>query len=106
MIKRVAQRMMDAEVEAVCGAGYGEVSAERVNSRDGYRRRDWDTRAGIVELAIRKLWQGTSYPERRLEWRRAERALAIMVATSYMLGVSTRQVESQAGRSWASRRSA
>lgn len=43
MIKGFAQRMMDAGVETVCGAGYGEVSAERVNSRNGYRRRDWDT---------------------------------------------------------------
>jgi transposase-like protein len=63
MIKGFAQRMMDAEVEAVCGAGYGEVSTERVNSRNGYRRRDWDTRAGTVELAIPKLRQGSYFPE-------------------------------------------
>ena len=94
MIKGFAQRMMDAEVEAVCGAGYGEVSAERVNSRNGYRRRDWDTRAGTVELAIPKLRQGSYYPEWLLERRRrAERALATVVATSYLLGVSTRRVE-------------
>ena len=94
MIKGFAQRMMDAEVEAVCGAGYGEVSTERVNSRNGYRRRDWDTRAGTVELAIPKLRQGSYYPEWLLERRRrAERALATVVATSYLLGVSTRRVE-------------
>jgi putative transposase len=94
MIKGFAQRMMDAEVEAMCGAGYGEVSPERVNSRNGYRRRDWDTRAGTVELAIPKLRQGTYYPEWLLERRRrAERALATVVATSYLLGVSTRRVE-------------
>ena len=94
MIKGFAQRMMDAEVEAVCGAGYGEVSPERVNSRNGYRRRDWDTRAGTVELAIPKLRQGSYYPEWLLERRRrAERALATVVATSYLLGVSTRRVE-------------
>ena len=46
MIKGFAQRMMDAEVEELCGAGYGEVSPDRVNSRNGYRRREWDTRAG------------------------------------------------------------
>jgi transposase-like protein len=86
--------MMDAEVEAVCGAGYGEVSPERVNSRNGYRRREWDTRAGTVELAVPKLRQGTYYPEWLLERRRrAERALATVVATSYLLGVSTRRVE-------------
>ena len=94
MIKGFAQRMMDAEVEAVCGAGYGEVAPERVNSRNGYRRREWDTRAGTVELAIPKLRQGTYYPEWLLERRRrAERALATVVATSYLLGVSTRRVE-------------
>ena len=94
MIKGFGQRMMDAEVESVCGAGYGEVSNGRVNSRDGYRRRDWDTRAGTVELAIPKLRQGSYYPEWLLERRRrAERALATMVATSYLLGVSTRRVE-------------
>jgi putative transposase len=94
MIKGFAQRMMDAEVEAVCGAGYGEVSPERVNSRNGYRRREWDTRAGTVELAVPKLRQGTYFPEWLLERRRrAERALATVVATSYLLGVSTRRVE-------------
>jgi transposase-like protein len=94
MIKGFAQRMMDAEVEGLCGAGYGEVSPERVNSRNGYRRREWDTRAGTVELAIPKLRQGSYYPEWLLERRRrAERALATVVATSYLLGVSTRRVE-------------
>ena len=54
MIKGVGQRMVDAEVEGICGAGYGKVSPDRVNSRNGYRRRDWDTRAGTVELAVPK----------------------------------------------------
>ena len=94
MIKGFAQRLMDAEVEQVCGAGYGEVSPERVNSRNGYRRREWDTRAGTIELAIPKLRAGSYYPEWLLERRRrAERALASVVATSYLLGVSTRRVE-------------
>jgi putative transposase len=94
MIKGFAQRMMDAEVEELCGAGYGEVSPDRVNSRNGYRRREWDTRAGTIEVAIPKLRQGTYYPEWLLERRRrAERALATVVATSYLLGVSTRRVE-------------
>src|SRR5258708_8362433 len=94
MIRGFAQRMMDAEVEQLCGAGYGEVSPDRVNSRNGYRRRDWDTRAGTIEVAVPKLRQGTYYPEWLLERRRrAERALATVVATSYLLGVSTRRVE-------------
>jgi putative transposase len=93
MIRGFAQKMMDAEVETLCGAAYGEVSADRVNSRNGYRRRDWDTRAGTIELAIPKLRQGSYYPEWLLERRRrARRALATVVATSYLLGVSTRRV--------------
>ncbi|GAA2121536.1 IS256 family transposase [Actinomadura alba] len=94
MVREMAQRMMDAEVEGLCGAGYGEVSDQRVNRRNGYRRREWDTRAGTVELAVPKLRSGSYYPEWLLERRRrAERALASVVATSYLLGVSTRRVE-------------
>src|ERR1700728_2564210 len=94
MVRGFAQRMMDADVEVRCNAGYGEVSPDRVNSRNGYRLREWDTRAGTVELAIPKLRQGSYYPEWLLERRRrAERALATVVATSYLLGVSTRRVE-------------
>jgi transposase-like protein len=94
MVREFAQRLMDGEVEQLCGAGYGEVSDERTNSRNGYRRREWDTRAGTIDLAIPKLRQGTYFPEWLLERRRrAERALATVVATSYLLGVSTRRVE-------------
>ncbi|MCW2913903.1 MAG: Transposase for insertion sequence element [Actinomycetia bacterium] len=94
MVREFTQRMMVAEVEQVCGAGYGEVSPERVNSRNGYRAREWDTRAGTIELAIPRLRQGSYYPEWLLERRRrAERALVTVVATSYLLGVSTRRVE-------------
>jgi hypothetical protein len=92
MINGFAQRMMDADVEARCNAGYGEVTPERVNS-NGYRRPEWDTRAGTIELAIPKLRQGTYFPEFLEHRRRAERALASVVATSYLLGVSTRRVE-------------
>jgi putative transposase len=82
MIRGLAQRMMDAEVEGLCGAAYGEVSPERVNSRNGYRRREWDTRAGTTELAIPKLrrraatrsgcWSGTAGRSGRWPrwWRR------------------------------------
>jgi putative transposase len=93
MIRAFAQKMMDAEVEVACGAGYGEVSPARVNSRNGYRPREWDTRAGTVELAIPKLRQGSYFPSFLEHRRRAERALASVVATSYLLGVSTRRVE-------------
>jgi putative transposase len=93
MFRAFAQRMMDAEVEVACGAGYGEVSPQRVNSRKGYRAREWDTRAGTVELAIPKLRHGSYFPSFLEHRRRAERALASVIATSYLLGVSTRRVE-------------
>jgi putative transposase len=93
MIRGFAQKMMDADVEVACNAGYGEVTADRVNSRNGYRRREWDTRAGTVELAIPRLRQGSYFPEFLTHRRRAEKALASVVATSYLLGVSTRRVE-------------
>jgi putative transposase len=93
MVRAFAQQMMNAEAEALCGAGYGEVSTDRVNSRNGYRMRDWDTRAGTVELAIPKLRQGSYFPTFLEHRRRAEAALASVVATSYLLGVSTRRVE-------------
>jgi len=93
MIRGFAQKMMDAEVEVRCNAGYGEVTPERVNSRNGYRMRDWDTRAGTVGLAIPRLREGSYFPDFLIRRRRAERALASVVATSYLLGVSTRRVE-------------
>ena len=93
MIREFAQRMMDADVEVLCNAGYGEVTTDRVNSRNGYRRRERDTRAGTIELAIPKLRTGSYFPAFLEHRRRAERALASVVATSYLLGVSTRRVE-------------
>ncbi|CDR06533.1 predicted protein [Streptomyces iranensis] len=94
MIKTFADALMSAEADAVCGAEYGQVSEERVNHRNGYRPREWDTRAGTVELAIPKLRQGSYFPSWLLERRRrAEQALVSVVATAYVLGVSTRRVE-------------
>jgi hypothetical protein len=54
MIREFAQRMMDADVEVACNAGYGEVTPDRVNSRNGYRRREWDTRRGRSLLQFRQ----------------------------------------------------
>ncbi|WP_182878202.1 IS256 family transposase [Microbispora sp. H10670] len=94
MVKTMAEALMSAEADARCGAGYGERSSERANSRNGYRKREWDTRAGTVELAIPKLRQGSYFPDWLLERRRrAEQALVSVVATSYLLGVSTRRVD-------------
>ena len=99
MIKQFAETLMAAEADAACGAGYRQRSDGRVNSRNGYRYRDWDTRAGTVELAIPKLRAGAYFPEWLLERRRrAEKALVSVVATSYVLGVSTRRVEKLAAQ--------
>jgi len=86
--------LMSAEADAVCGAAYGVSSPERTNRRNGYRPRDFDTRTGTLELEIPKLRQGSYFPEWLLERRkRAERALTSVVATCYLLGVSTRRMD-------------
>lgn len=63
MVVNFAQAVMSAEADAMCGAPYGEVSPDRVNRRNGYRPREWDTRAGTIELAIPKLREGSYFPE-------------------------------------------
>jgi transposase-like protein len=94
MVQTFAEALMSAEADALCGAPYGARSEERVNSRKGYRTREWDTRAGTIDLAIPKLRQGSYFPDWLLQHRRrAEQALVSVVATSYLLGVSTRRVE-------------
>ncbi|HRW19731.1 MAG TPA: IS256 family transposase [Dermatophilaceae bacterium] len=86
--------LLSAQADAVCGAGYGERSSERVNSRNGYRHRDLDTRVGTLDVAVPKLRTGSLYPDWLLERRkRAERALTSVVATCYLLGVSTRRMD-------------
>jgi len=94
MVKTFAEALMSAEADAVCGAPYGQRSDDRTNRRNGYRAREWDTRAGTVELAVPKLRSGSYFPDWLLTYRRrAEQALVSVVATSYLLGVSTRRVE-------------
>jgi putative transposase len=86
--------LMSADGDAVCGAAYGTISQERTNRRNGYRHRDFDTRAGTIDVAIPKLRAGSYFPEWLLERRkRAERALTSVVATCYLLGVSTRRMD-------------
>ena len=94
MLKAFAETLMSAEVSAQCEAGYGECTQERVNSRDGYRERRWDTRAGTIELAVPKLRHGTYFPEWLLRHRRrSEQALVTVIAQAYVEGVSTRRVD-------------
>ena len=94
MVKTFAEQLMSAEADLLCGAERGTRSEDRVNRRNGYRKRRWDTRAGTIELNIPKLRQGTYFPSWLLEQRRrSERALVSAVATSWVLGVSTRRVD-------------
>ena len=93
MIGFAAQRLMALEVEGLTGAGHGERSAERINHRNGYRDRDWETRAGTVELRIPKLRKGSYFPAFLEPRRMAEKALAAVIQEAYVQGVSTRSVD-------------
>ena len=93
MIGFAAQRLMELETEALCGAGHGERSEERTNLRNGYRDRDWHTRAGTVELRIPKLRKGSYFPGFLEPRRMAEKALTAVIQESYVQGISTRSVD-------------
>jgi len=92
-ISFAAQRLMELESESLCGAGHGERSPERVNQRNGYRERDWQTRAGTVELRIPKLRKGSYFPAFLEPRRLAEKALTAVVQEAYVQGISTRAVD-------------
>ena len=94
MVRAFAERLVGAEVDALCHATYGEVTSERLNGRNGYRMRDFHTRVGTIELAIPKLRHDIYHPTWLLERRRrAERALSQGVAECYVRGASTWRVE-------------
>jgi hypothetical protein len=93
MIGFAAQRLMELEVGSLTGAGYGEKSGERLAQRNGYRERDWETRAGTVELRIPKLLKGSYFPGFLEPRRLAEKALTAVVQEAYIQGVSTRSVD-------------
>ena len=94
MVKSFAEALMGADADALCGAAFRERSGERVNRRNGYRERPFDTRTGTIALAVPKLRSGSYFPDWLLERRRrAERALIAVVAECYVRGVSTRRVD-------------
>ena len=87
------EAVMDHEVSAQVGVGYGERSEMRTTRRNGYRPRRWDTRVGSIDLQIPKLRQGSYFPALLEPRRRAERALLAVVQQAYVEGVSTRRVD-------------
>jgi len=93
MIGFAAQRLMELETDGLCGAGHGERSPERVNQRNGYRDRDWQTRAGTVELRIPKLRKGSYFPAFLEPRRTTEKALTAVIEEAYVQGISTRSVD-------------
>ncbi|OYV53899.1 MAG: IS256 family transposase [Acidiphilium sp. 20-67-58] len=93
MIGFAAERLMALETETLCNAAPGERSIERLNQRNGYRDRDWQTRAGTVELRIPKLRRGSYFPAFLEPRRMAEKALTAVIQEAYIQGISTRSVD-------------
>lgn len=95
----VLNEIMSIQADEACGAGYGERSDARVNSRNGYRDRSVGTTVGTLDLRIPKLRHGSYFPTDLLErYSRTERALAAAVAEMYVTGTSTRKVEKVAAK--------
>src|ERR1700737_3965086 len=93
MVGFAAQRLMELEVENLTGAAHGERSPDRINHRNGYRGRSWETRAGAVELRIPKLRKSSYFPAFLEPRRMAEKALTAVIQEAYVQGVSTRSVD-------------
>lgn len=93
MIGFSAQRLMALKVNGLAGAGHGERTPERINQLNGYRDREWETRAGTVELKIPKPQKGSYFPGFLEPQRMAEKALSTVIQEAYIQGASTRSVD-------------
>jgi transposase-like protein len=93
MIGFTAQRLMELEVETLTGAAHGRRDPDRLTHRNGYRAREWETRAGTVELRIPKIRRGSYFPGFLEPRRLGEKALTAVIQEAYVHGVSTRSVD-------------
>jgi transposase-like protein len=93
LLAYAADRLMALEVEGLTGAPLGARSTERMNHRNGYRERAWETRAGRIDLAIPKLRKGSYFPAFLEPRRTAEKALTAVIQEAYVQGISTRSVD-------------
>lgn len=93
LIGVAAEKLMALAVGAATGAAWGEKSAQRTAQRTGYRDRDWETRAGTVELRIPTLRKGRDFPGVLEPRRMAEKALTAVIQEAYVQGLSTRAVD-------------
>ncbi len=90
----MVRELIEAEVSALIGAVLGErAPEERLTHRNGYRSREWNTRAGVIDVAIPKLRAGSYFPSFLEPRRRSEQALVAVVQQAYVNGVSTRKVD-------------
>jgi putative transposase len=92
-LEAVCRGLMEGEVSELVGAELGERTPDRATHRNGYRAREWQTRAGTVELQIPKIRQGSYFPSFLEPRRRSEQALLAVVQQAYVCGVSTRRVD-------------
>jgi putative transposase len=93
MITVMSHQLMEMEITARTGAGHNEKTPERLAQRNGYREREWLTRAGSVELKIPRLRTGSYLPFFLEPRRLAEKAMTAVIQEAYVQGVSTRAVD-------------